>query len=698
MAVQGRRDRDQLGMTVVDDTAEQKAVWHIRESGVGASRIPGVEDAWPSWEDAAVPPERLGEYLREITRLLDEYGYAYTTYGHFGDGCVHMRITFDVRTPQGVRRFRTFMERAADIVLSHGGSLSGEHGDGQARAELLPKMFGPELIEAFREYKAIWDPAGKMNPGKLVDPYPLDSNLRTGPEYHRRPVMTHFRFPEDHGSMAEATERCFGVGKCRHLEGGTMCPSFMVTRDEMHTTRGRARLLFEMLRGEAITDGWKSEPVKEALDLCFACKGCKGDCPVSVDIATYKAEFLSHYYEGRLRPAAAYAMGLIFQWARLAARAPALVNFVTQTPFLAGLAKRAAGLAPERDLPPFARETFQAWWVRRRWNQHGGPVAAPGGAVSTVVLWPDTFTNYFHPEIGRAAVDVLERAGHRVVVPPQPLCCGRPLYDYGMLDRAKVQLRQILETLRPYIRAGVPFVGLEPSCVAVFRDELGNLFPDDEDARRLSRQTFWLSEFLTNGGDADLKRLPKMSGRAVLHVHCHQKALHHGAQGGDAALLRALGLEVDVLDSGCCGVAGSFGYERDHYEVSIKAGERVLLPAVRGAAPDTLIVADGFSCRNQIEHATRRRALHLAEVVQLAYEEEARGGKRLPVFAEQRFPNEPAALPLRQLAAAAAAVGLGAIALRAAADACRRRSASPASSTRAADAKRAEGGHVALRR
>jgi FAD/FMN-containing dehydrogenase/Fe-S oxidoreductase len=588
-------------MKLFADPAEQKQVWLVRESSIGVSRVPPELETWSCWEDAAVAPERLGAYLRDFKKLLDRHGYYCVFFGHYGQGCVHSRITFDLKSAEGVRGFRAFMEDASDLVLSYGGSLSGEHGDGQSHAELLPKMFGPELVEAFREFKAIWDPDFKMNPHKVVDPYPLDSNLRLGADYRPRRVETHFRFPRDGGSFAAATERCFGIGKCRRTEGGTMCPSYMVTREEMHTTRGRAHLLFEMLNGEAIgKSGWRDPHVKAALDLCLACKGCKGDCPVSVDIATYKAEFLSHYFARRLRPRSAYALGHFPRWARLASHAPRIANVVTRR---AGLIKRLAGFTPERELPLFARETFRDWFAAREARDEEG---------ARVLLWPDTFTNYLNPEPGKAAVDVLEAAGYRVELPPRALCCGRPLYDYGMLGLAKRRLRQILEALEPQLVADVPLVGLEPSCVAVFRDELLNLLPDDERARRLSRQAFFLSEFLEREGYEP----PPLRRKAVLHGHCHEKAIARMAS--SEALLAGMGLELEPLDSGCCGLAGSFGYEAGHYDISMRIGERVLLPRVRATGPDTLVVADGFSCRQQIAHGTDRRALHLAEVLQLA--------------------------------------------------------------------------------
>jgi len=593
-------------LRLLDSLREGRMIWQIRESGLGATAfVPGKPITWEGWEDSAVPPEKVGDYLRDFRKLYDKYGYEGDFYGHFGQGCIHTRANFDLETAEGIKAFRSFMEEAADLVVSYGGSLSGEHGDGQARAELLPKMFGNELVEAFREFKAIWDPDWKMNPGKVVDAYRIDENLRLGTSYRPRQVQTHFKFPDDQGSFARATLRCVGVGKCRRMEGGTMCPSFMVTREEEHSTRGRTHLLFEMLQGNPIKNGWRDEHVKEALDLCLACKGCKGDCPVHVDVATYKAEFLSHYYQGRLRPITAYSMGLIYWWARFGSLMPGVANFFTQTPLLRNVAKAIAGIAPERRIPVFAPQTFKQWFRQREPRNEGSP---------RVILWADTFNNHFHPEAAQAAVEVLEAVGYQVEVPERSLCCGRPLYDFGMLDTAKRLLRQILDTLRPQIAAGIPLVGLEPSCVAVFRDELRNLFPGDADARRLSQQSFLLSEFLEK--QVQNYQFPPLQRKAIVQGHCHHKAIMKMRD--EQAVLAKLGLDVEVLDSGCCGMAGSFGFEKDHYDVSIKVGERALLPAVRDAAEDTLIIADGFSCREQIAQTTDRRALHLAQVIQMA--------------------------------------------------------------------------------
>ncbi|HEY1678157.1 MAG TPA: FAD-linked oxidase C-terminal domain-containing protein [Candidatus Sulfotelmatobacter sp.] len=621
-----------------------KRIWEIRESSLGAtSHVPGEPLNWEGWEDAAVAPEKLGGYLRDLRKMMAAFDYKGSLYGHFGHACVHTRLNFDLESKEGIAKFRRFVEEAADLVIGYGGSLSGEHGDGQARAELLPKMFGPELMEAFRKFKSIWDPDWKMNPGKLIGPpgetvNKLDANLRLGENYAPWQPETHFQFPEDHGSLSQAALRCVGVGKCRREEGGVMCPSWRVTHEEEHSTRGRAHLLWEMTQNPAredpiIHDGWRSEEVKDSLDLCLACKGCKSDCPVSVDVATYKAEFLSHYYEGRVRPLNNYAFGNIDLWASLASNAPGLTNLATQLPFVRDIAKLVAGIPHQRQIPPFAPETFKQWFFR---TNPGGPfkpdfglsgdsnrsiTQSPNDSMPAVLLWADTFNNYFLPSTAKAAVEVLETAGFRVLVPRANLCCGRPLYDFGMLDRAEKLLLQILDQLEPEIEAGIPVVGLEPSCVAVFRDELINLFPHDARAQALSKQTFLLSEFLEqHATGAPLPQLPRS---ALLHGHCHHKSIM--GMSAEESLLHRLGVNFQSPAPGCCGMAGSFGFERDNdkYEVSAAIGELELLPAVRSAPNDWLIIANGFSCREQIAQGTGRHALHLAEVLQMALQPSA---------------------------------------------------------------------------
>ncbi len=626
-------------MKLFDKREEEEKIWLVRESALGATgRVPGEKDAWPGWEDSAVPPDKVGDYLRDLRDLLKRYEYRWAFYGHFGQGCIHTRISFDLETSEGIARFRSFMNDAADLVVKYGGSLSGEHGDGQARAELLPKMYGDELVQAFREFKSIWDPEWKMNPGKMVNAYRMDENLRLR-DFQQFPVVkTHFQFPEDRGSFARATTRCIGVGKCRRMGGGTMCPSFMVTREEADSTRGRARLLFEMLQGNPLEEGWHSEAVKDALDLCLACKGCKGDCPVNVDMATYKAEFLSHYYEGKARPLSGYSMGLIYWWSRLAAFAPEVANFFMQAPVLSSVVKAVGGVSGQRTMPKFAPLTFKRWFQSREPQNVGQP---------QVLLWPDTFNNHFHPETAIAAVEVLEAAGYQVIVPEKSLCCGRPLYDFGFLDLAADLLRQILDTLRPQIRAGMSIVGLEPSCISVFRDELVNLFPDDEDAKRLSKQSFLLSEFLNR--KAEHYTPPKLNRKAVAHGHCHHKSIMK--MNDEEALLSKVGLDFHVLDSGCCGMAGAFGFEKSHYDISIKAGERVLLPAVREADKETLIISDGFSCREQIEQCTDRKALHVAQVLKMALDKE-KGEFVGRTYPEEEYTHSPSS-PLSKIRTAA---------------------------------------------
>lgn len=594
-------------MKLYDDEAEEKKVWKVRESGLGATaRIPSTPDNWPGWEDSAVAPEKLGEYLRKLQNLFAKNDFKVSLYGHFGQGCVHCRIPFDLVTADGIKKYHRFMEDASDLVLSLGGSLSGEHGDGQARAELLPKMFGPRLIQAFEEFKSAWDPEWKMNPGKIVRPNRMTANLRIGSNYEPISVQTHFQFPDDNNDFGRVATRCVGVGECRRHEGGTMCPSYMATREEMHSTRGRAHLLFEMLEGNPIGGGWKNETVKEALDLCLACKGCKADCPVNVDMATYKAEFLSHYYAGRLRPRHAYAFGLINCWARLASHVPNIVNFFCQAHGFSTLAKWSAQVALDRKVPKFATTTFKHWFKQRNTNTPVEP---------DVILFADTFNDYFHPSTAKSAVEILERAGFKVYVPMKPLCCGRPLYDFGMLERAKSWLKIILSELKPYIESGVPMVVLEPSCMAVFKDELINLLPQDPDAQRLSKQTFLLSEFIAE----NKKRFdfPKLNSKALIQIHCHQKAVK--GETPEEEVMKSLGIEFEIPEPGCCGMAGAFGFEREHAAVSEQIGNKNLVPAVSAAPKETLIVADGFSCKQQVFQSTDRQALHLSELIQLAF-------------------------------------------------------------------------------
>jgi FAD/FMN-containing dehydrogenase/Fe-S oxidoreductase len=601
--------------------SEAKVAWHVREAGPrGTAFTPGAPLVWEGWEDAAVAPEKLGPYLRDLRKLLDEFSYKAGFYGHFGHGCIHMQVSFDLLSEPGIRKFVEFINRAADLVLSYGGSLSGEHGDGQARGSLLPKMYGPELMEAFRRFKHLWDPDGKMNPHKLIDASVFAEDLRLGVDYKPLETKTHFRFPGDEGSLSRATLRCIGLGACRKGDAGTMCPSYRATMEEQHSTRGRARMLFEFLQGEVLKGGWNDEHVKDSLELCLSCKACKGECPVNVDIATYKAEFLAHYYEGRHRPLRAYAFGWINKWAKLGALAPGLSNALLNAPGLKQATKKLLGIAAQRRFPRLASETFRRWARRHGVSASGGDQKAQSSqeapSAKRVLLWADTFTNYFHPQAGQAAVEVIRHAGFEPTIPGRQLCCGRPLYDFGMLEHAKLYLQLILDTLEVEIGAGTPVVVLEPSCASVFRDELTNLFPGNPAADRLRRQTFLFSEFLELY--APEYKPPALERKAILHGHCHQKALMKMSHA--ESLLRKMGLDLSVPDTGCCGMAGPFGFDAEKYEVAQAIGERVLLPAVRTAATDTLIITDGFSCREQVAQSTGRRAQHLAEVLQLALE------------------------------------------------------------------------------
>jgi FAD/FMN-containing dehydrogenase/Fe-S oxidoreductase len=595
---------------VIYSVADAARVWKVRESALGATVfVPGEPHGWEGWEDAGVPPEQLGSYLRKIFALMKEYGYRSPMYGHFGQGCVHLRINFDLESEPGIRKFAEFLDRATDVVLEHGGSISGEHGEGQARGSLLPKMFGPEIMRAFREFKALWDPANGMNPGKMIDPvsvYTPIENLRLGAGYESKRPETFFQFPDDGGSFGDATLRCVGVGACRKAGSGTMCPSYMATQEEQHSTRGRAHLLWELMEGKVLAPGWQNDAIHEALDLCLSCKACKTECPVGVDMATYKAEFLAHYYDGRARKPQHYAFGFMDRWAQLTSLLPGIgpraANAALRVPLLSNAMKSVLGIAPQRELPLFAPRSFQS--ARRREQKHGDR--------RSVLLWPDTWNNYYHPQALRAADKVLGDAGFAVEVPKQHVCCGRPLYDFGFLREAREYLVRTMKQLAPQIDAGMPFVFLEPSCASVFRDELVNFFPHDERARKLHDQTLLLSEFLVRHAP-DFEPVQRAGQKIVLHGHCHHKSVMKMTD--EVTLLKRTGAEVELLDSGCCGMAGPFGFEKEKFEVSQMIGERVLLPAVRGASAQTLLVSDGFSCREQIAQNTDRRAVHFAEAI-----------------------------------------------------------------------------------
>jgi len=601
-------------------SADAARVWRVRESGLGATVfVPGEPERHEGWDDAGVPPENLGAYLRGLTALMAEYGYSSPLYGHYGQGCAHLRINFDFHSAEGLRKFREFLDRAADLVLSFGGSLSGEHGDGQARAALLPKMFGPELVEAFREFKSIWDPDNRMNPGKLSDAvrvYDPIQNLRHSPgEPGQRPhnhtkLETHFVLLSDEGSLERATARCVGVGACLQTDGGVMCPSYRATRDERHSTRGRARLLWEMLAGALRPEGFQSEAVHEALDLCLSCKACKTECPVAVDMATYKAEFLAQKYKGRLHPLHHYVFGYADKLARIGALTPVLTNAVLGSSLSSPLVKHMLGVAQKRPLPRLADRSYLH-------SRTPSPTTAPNDdqeeGEKRIVLWADTWNNYYHPQTLAAAESVLTQAGFQVTVPQGHLCCGRPLYDFGLLDSAKAYLANILERMAPQIDAGLPFIFLEPSCASVFRNEMLEFFPKDSRAKKMSAQVWLLADWLSiHAPNWVAGRLD--GAQILLHGHCHHKAVF-GGPASELVLLRKAGAQVELINSTCCGMAGPFGFEKGKFEVSKAIANLDLLPAIEAATPDTVIVADGFSCREQISHLAHRPSLHFAEVL-----------------------------------------------------------------------------------
>jgi Fe-S oxidoreductase len=628
--------------------AEANRVWSVRESALGATVfVPGEPEGWEGWEDAGIPPVRLGVYLRRIAALMAEYGYRSAMYGHFGQGCVHMRINFDFGSEKGRRDFREFLDRAADLVLSLGGSLSGEHGDGQSRAALLPKMFGPELMQAFREFKALWDPDNRMNPGKVVDAvrvYDPVENLRhhlrwgqlpsanprqeegAGGEFNvneKTELETHFVFAKDGGSLEHATERCVGVGACRKASGGVMCPSYRATGDEQHSTRGRARLLWEMLAGDLRQEGFQSEAVHEALDLCLSCKACKTECPVQVDMAAYKAEFLAQRYKGKLHPLQHYIFGFADKLARWGSLTPSLTNAILTGPMTSPLIKRIAGVAQARELPRLAAGSYQnsrrEITVSHPRDKNVPRMGHPGSRCEAqspgqqVLLWPDTWNNYYHPQTLAAAESVLGEAGFEVIVPKGHICCGRPLYDFGHLDAARRYLGDVLDRMAPHIDAGRPFIFLEPSCASVFKDELPELFPNNARARRMREQVWLLADWLA--AEAPDFATGRLNGAHILiHGHCHHKAVFGGPK-KEIALLRQAGATVDLIEAGCCGMAGPFGFEAGKFEVSKTIAGQGLLPAVEAAGPMTIVVADGFSCREQIMQLGHRRAMHFAEVL-----------------------------------------------------------------------------------
>jgi FAD/FMN-containing dehydrogenase/Fe-S oxidoreductase len=593
---------------VVLEASLMKRLWSVRETGASATSI-GDDASKPDpvvgWEDAAVEPRHLGAYLREFSALVAKYGYKTNMYGHFGDGCIHSRITFDLRHPQGVHTWREFLVEAANLVVKYEGSLSGEHGDGQAKGELLSLMYSPELMQAFREFKAIWDPSGRMNPGKLIDAMAVDENLRLGPTYRRVDVTSPFSFgsagkPE---TFARATERCIGMGKCRSLSGGTMCPSYRATREEKYSTRGRARLFFELLKGEVIEDGWQSEDVKESLDHCLACKGCRSDCPTHVDIAKYKSHFLYEYFRNKRRPVMDAMIGRIGAWLPVATHVSGIANSLMRNPAFRRIGAHF-GLASDVRFPTIAGRSFRNGSSARRLLSSK---ATPAHVRGTVLLWTDTFNNGFSPDVMEAAVRVLERNAFHVQLLNKHVCCGRPMYDAGLLDQARANLRTIMQEMEDVVATKTPIVVLEPSCLSVFRDELGALFPNDGRAKALATSVKTLAELFRQH---DIP-LPKIDAEVHIHGHCHQKSC--GGMGAETQLLKAAAREGSVLPTGCCGMAGAFGYHAKTANIAKQVATSELVPVINRLDGNAVVISDGFSCRSQIRNTTGRTAIHLAQ-------------------------------------------------------------------------------------
>ncbi|CAN5340326.1 FAD-binding and (Fe-S)-binding domain-containing protein [soil metagenome] len=601
-AVQVGQGCGAMDSLVVEDQVRAASLWRIRADGAGlAARTPDNRPAHAGWEDAAVPPERLGDYLRDFDALMTEYGVTGMPYGHFGDGCMHVRIDLPLDRPGGTQVFRDFMFAAATQVAGYGGSLSGEHGDGRARSELLPLMYSADAMALLASVKHTFDPDNLLNPGVVVDPAPLDADLRIPAAAPIRRNLA-LAYLHDDGDFTQAVHRCTGVGKCRadnSATGEVMCPSFQATREEKDSTRGRARVLQEMINGTDVTGGWRSPEVHEALDLCLSCKGCASDCPTGVDMASYKAEVLHQSYRRRIRPASHYSLGWLPRWAKLAGAAPRLANAAMRLPLVGPTALAAAGVDKRRNIPAFAPQTFRSWFNAN---------VPDTGVGDEVLMFVDTFTNYFSPEAGIATVRVLQAAGYRPTLTARQQCCGLTWISTGQLDAARRILGKTIDALAPSVARGVPVVGVEPSCTAVLRSEALELVGGDS-AARVGTATHTLAELLTARGWEP----PSLAGqRVIAQPHCH----HHSVMSWspDAQLLRNAGAEVSRL-AGCCGLAGNFGVEKGHYEVSVAVAEQQLLPAVRAAGPDTVVLADGFSCRTQLDDLTDRSGIHLAQLL-----------------------------------------------------------------------------------
>ncbi|MDC1351596.1 FAD-binding oxidoreductase [Oceanospirillaceae bacterium] len=596
----------------VVDAANTAAIWSIREQGASATAMSlHVDDPDPvvGWEDTAVDPLQLGDYLREFSALIQRYGYTSSLYGHFGDGCIHARITFDTRSAEGISQWRKFSVEIAELVVQFGGSLSGEHGDGQAKGEFLPVMFGPELMYAFRRFKQIWDPEQRMNPGKLIDAYKMDENLRYGADYKLPETTTILHFKDDVGGFSRATERCIGMGKCR-AQSGAMCPSYQATQEEKYSTRGRAHLLHEMVRGEVIKDGWDNKAIVDSFEHCLSCKACKTECPTQVDIATYKAEFLAAHYAHKRRPLNHYPLAYIGNLLPKISRFSWVFNKL-QAGITGQLAQKFLGLSDAKGLPKLASQSFTSWVKKHAHRQDQQFHWFGAQDQPTVVLWADSVNNHYRPALLQSAVNVLLKSGHQVAVAKQHFCCGRPLYEYGFLAQALKQLTVILESFHCKLPAGCSVIVLEPSCLSVFKNELLSAFPEDTRALDLRKRAKTLTRFLSESSVT----LAKQLNSGILHLHCHDKSL--GISSHEREWMLRCFKDLQEPESGCCGMAGTYGLKKQTRAIGQRLYERRLKPAIDNAANNAVVVANGFSCYEQMmDGQSDRWVLHPVEIIE----------------------------------------------------------------------------------
>ncbi len=605
-ALEARRARERFGYTghVAYDAAEQQSIWKLRKAGLGLLLgMKGEAKPIAFIEDTAVDPKHLSEFVPRFRDIMARHGCEGAYYGHCSVGCLHIRPVINLKTARGLEQVEKMAADIFDLVLEYGGAISSEHGDGRARSPFLERVYGPVIMQAFRELKSAFDPKNLMNPGNIVASPPVTEHLRYGTTYRTWEPKTLLDFSAQ-GGFGAAVEMCNGVGVCRKKLEGTMCPSYMATRDEEHSTRGRANALRAVLSGKVPPADFAGKRLYEVMDLCLECKGCKAECPSNVDMAKLKYEFLNHYHSVNGLPLRNRLFGRIAKLSRWGSRLAPLSNWIAASAPNRWLMERVAGIDRRRPLPAFARETFTDWFGKR----------APKGAAprGPVVLFHDTFVTYNTPAIGQAAVELLEAAGYRVELADK-ICCGRPLISKGMLGEAKSHAEWNVSKLAARVAQGVPVVGLEPSCLLTLRDEYVDLLRSDE-SRQVAKSSFLLEEFLLRERAKGLD-LPWKPGarRALLHGHCHQKALVGTAP--TVAALTWAGYQVSEVDSGCCGMAGSFGFEKEHYDISVSLGNRRLAPAVKAASAETDVIAPGISCRQQIEHLTGKRAKHPAEAL-----------------------------------------------------------------------------------